>query len=234
MAVGIFLAQVGVFFMCIRNVFTHQKKELKEGDPDGEPLVKSELVIQIFGYFSTMLILYSLITAGAEPLLMKEVAPGTFNPMFSLILLQCFLMQHMTFHVQVCHITKSKYSPFRLRLVLFNVTVSLIVYAMDSQGWGFSEQGVLNVALCINLLLLTTFLCQMHYILNIVNEISTALNIRVFRVKSKDEQAAISHNLFKQVSLEGIDSSRSNHENHLEGGAVQLVDLDDSAASEGV
>jgi len=43
----------------------------------------------------------------------------------------------------------------------------------------------IDITKCVIVLLGVTILCQWHFLINVVNEIATALNIRVFRVKEK-------------------------------------------------
>jgi hypothetical protein len=129
--IGASLSQVVIYLMCLKNVILHQKKELKEGDPNGEPLVLSHLIIQIVGYFLPMIIIGSLLVIGIHPIISTPSIPGQLNPVFCLILVQAFLMQHLTFILQVCHVTKSKYSPFKSKLMLFELLAVPIIYAVD-------------------------------------------------------------------------------------------------------
>ena len=65
-----------------------------------------------------MVALTLLVLMGKEPILNYNPLSAELSPLFYLILLQCLLMAHITISMQVNHITKSSYSPFKSRLML--------------------------------------------------------------------------------------------------------------------
>ena len=117
--------------MSIKYILDHQKKEIKEGDITGEPLVKKNLALQIFGYFFGMIMLTVLVMMGKEPIVNNPVKDGNLNPLFILILLQGLLMQHLTFCLQVNHVTKTQYSPFKNRVYIMLCLAVVAIYIIN-------------------------------------------------------------------------------------------------------
>jgi hypothetical protein len=100
-------------------------------------------------------------------------------------------MAHLTISMQVAHVTRVKYSPFKSKLMLFLLISVPVIFAVDMQSqWGDSVKAEkINVATCIYLLLTVSVVCQLHFILNVVREVADALGIRIFRVKDKNATA---------------------------------------------
>ena len=64
------------------------------------------------------------------------------SPLFYLILTQSLLMSHITISMQVNHITKTAYTPFKCRLMYLHLIVIFFVYllhlfAMKQFGYQF-------------------------------------------------------------------------------------------------
>jgi len=75
------------------------------------------------------------------------------------------------------HTCKSNYSPFRIKLNLFVIIGAAITILGANAGY--------DPVKMIKGMLALFVIGQWHYILNIVDEMSRALKIRVFRVKEK-------------------------------------------------
>ena len=106
------------------------------------------------------------------------------NNMFDVMLLQCFLMQHLTCSVQVNHVSKYKYSPWRNRLNLFLMLFTVIIYVRKAAAPGFCPCS------SVQLMLLVTVIAQWHFILNVVHEMSNALGIRILCVEDMSKKYA--------------------------------------------
>ena len=174
---SLLVGQIIIIGLCFKSVFDHQKKTLSAEDITGEPLVIKYLFIQTFGYCLPLALLTWLAYVGTSPLLPAPKNGAQSNALFFLILLQCFLMQHLTCNIQVHHVCKSHYNPFNSKLNLFILvgTIVSIVLASSSKG------PVVNN--CIFLMLVITVISQWHFILNVINEMATALGIRILKVK---------------------------------------------------
>ncbi|CDW83660.1 UNKNOWN [Stylonychia lemnae] len=92
-------------------------------------------------------------------------------------LIGVFLYVHITVHIQVAHVSKQKYNPWpRLMLSSFFIMVIYTVlckyqrYEINQQYYFMS-------------LLIFISICQWHFILNVIYEMTVTLNIRVFKVK---------------------------------------------------
>ena len=97
------------------------------------------------------------------------------NTLFYVVLLQGLLMQHMTVHIMFNHATKEKYKPIENKLFIFVMCACIMINI-------FSEY--LDVLKCIYLLISIVLVCNLHFILYTVWEITHILGIRVFKVKS--------------------------------------------------
>ena len=115
---------------------------------------------------------------GSEPLISAK-SNLWVTPIYSTMVTQMLLMQHITFNCQVCHVTSCKFSPWANKLVWFVIFYVIVVAS------AVAANPQVNLVHCINALLAIVFLCNMHFICHIVNEITTELGIRVFVVKPK-------------------------------------------------
>lgn len=127
-----------------------------------------------------MIALTLLALIGKTPIVETAPTPGKFNPMFGIILLQCLIMAHLSISMQVDHITKSKNSPFRSRLMLLQVLGVIVIYSMHLFDLYSFTKDVGSNAIITMLALQLIF--QTHYFLNIIVEISTALDIKILFV----------------------------------------------------
>ena len=100
--------------------------------------------------------------------------------MFDVMVLQSFIMQHMTVSIQVNHVTKYKYSPWNNKLNIFLLANTGFLYA---KLLSIEDYHVSNSFTKVNLFV--TVVAQWHYILNVIHEMSNALSIRIFCVKDK-------------------------------------------------
>ena len=75
-----------------------------------------------------MIALSLLVMMGQEPIINYTPPNMENSPLFYLIFLQCLVMAHVTIGMQVNHITKTKYSPFQSRLMLFQLISVFFVY----------------------------------------------------------------------------------------------------------
>lgn len=110
----------------------------------------------------------SLAFLGEKPIIEQN------NTLFYVVLLQGLLMQHMTVHIMFNHASKEKYSPSENKLFVFVMCACVMINL-------FSEY--LYVLKCIYLLITIVVVCNLHFILNTVWEITHILGIRVFKVK---------------------------------------------------
>ena len=110
--------------------------------------------------------------------------------MFDIMILQSFIMAHLTICIQVNHVTKSKYSPWNNLVNFFVLGSTTVIYGMNlyyQKSFSYSRTHSLAIVI-------VTSICQWHYILNIIHEISSALEIRILCVK--DRSTYISDKIF--------------------------------------
>lgn len=168
---------------CFWKIIKHQHKVLQPDDITGEKLVLRSFFVQVVGYFLPHALLVILASTGGMPIISTKVADGELNPLFLVMLISCFLMQHMTCLVQVHHVCKSLYSPFNSYLVWFIMLATISLIAVFKSGFEYQTYFGLTSALCV--ILAVEVVSQWHFILNIVYEISSTLKIPVLRVKDK-------------------------------------------------
>lgn len=128
-----------------------------------------------------MIALTMLLLMGNQPILNYTSPNQKMSPLFYLILVQCLLMAHLTISMQVNHITKTVYSPFRSRLMLVQLTIVFLIYfihlcAIDKFNFDFFKDVIWTI-------FMIQVALQLHYLIMIVKEVSDALGIRVFCVK---------------------------------------------------
>lgn len=201
------IIQAVVIVMCLKGIFDHQRKELAEGEVTGEPLNNKDLIVQIVGYFIPMVALTLLAMMGKEPIVAYPPAPGQYSPLFYLILLQCLLMAHLSISMQVAHVTKSKYSPFKSRLMLLQLIAVFFIYLVHFFGLRSFTKEVYSDAIITLFSLQLVF--QTHYVLKIVKEVSYALQIRVFCVKEEFPEQNDANKLAATTGLEKNDDESS-------------------------
>lgn len=180
LAAFVITTNMGILFLNFRNIYKHQKREIVENEITGEPLITSGLIVQINGYLIPQLLLGGLQFIGPHPLINNAVKGNSANPLFFGLLLQCFLMQHLTCSIQVNHVSKYQYSPFNNRL-----NIVIIVYTIGLYMAVFFLGSKVDVLSNIYIMLAATVLCQWHFILNVVSEMAQALGIPVLRIKSQ-------------------------------------------------
>ena len=138
---------------------------------------------QVFGYFFTVSYIGGMIYIGDKSVRIIDNPLGDQGRMrmFDIMVLQSFVMAHLTICIQVNHVAKSKYSPWNNLLNIFILGCTTCVYAMSFYyKKNFSQSRALSMGM-----ILVTAIAQWHYILNVCYEISCALGIRIFCVKDK-------------------------------------------------
>jgi hypothetical protein len=88
------------------------------------------------------------------------------------------LYAHNTINIQVCHVSKQKYSPWT-KLWLLNIFALLIFIALQTL------KVTINAYDFFLSLVIVTSLAQWHFIIFVIDEMTSVLQIRVFRVKPK-------------------------------------------------
>jgi len=78
---------------------------------DGEELECGTLAKQVFAYVFLQGSVQCLAFIGSEPFISNDGKPGSVSSLFLLMIMQSFLMQHLTTEVMLCHLTKQKYVP---------------------------------------------------------------------------------------------------------------------------
>jgi len=138
---------------------------------------------------------FALAYIGNDPIIGEPInvsvkyigAPNTPKPKgdwyFSCYLIFISMFQvHQTMHMQVAHVTMAKYSPWT-RTYLFCLFYLLVVFQVN-----YFRDGDISTKKATAILVACVFIAQWHYIINIVLEFATILNIRVFRVKDKSNE----------------------------------------------
>jgi phosphatidylglycerophosphate synthase len=143
-------------------------------DMDGEELECGTLVTQILAYFFLQGSVQCLAFIGSEPFIFNDGKPGSVSSVFLLMVMQSFLMQHLTTEVMLCHLTKQKYVPTQNKLNVAMAAVSLIITAIWLVSPTFYEENI-RMQTVLPLMLGLTFLCQWHFLLNTVSELACAL-----------------------------------------------------------
>jgi len=115
-----------------------------------------------------------------NPVGLHAFPPEKANPLFFLGLLQCFLMQHLTCNIQVQHVTKSIYNPFKIRLNVFIIVITLITIlaCLVSPNSAHAKDSVY-------FMLVVTILSQWHFILHVIYEMADTLGIYILRIKNR-------------------------------------------------
>lgn len=124
----------------IRSILKH-KREIKAAESDddyraakpvvdGEELERSALARQVTAYFLLQGAVQCLAFIGPKPIISNDGKPGQLAPMFLLMLMQSFLMQHLTTEVMLAHITKQKYVPSQNKLNMAIAAVSILLSAV--------------------------------------------------------------------------------------------------------
>ena len=167
----------------LKKIFDHQKRAPGANDITGEALNNKDLIVQVFGYFIPLVSLSLLAMMGDEPIIDYPSGRGQASPLFFLIFLQSLLMAHLTISMQVNHVTKSQYSPFRSRLMLFQLAAVFFIYVMHLIiPKSFTKAAFSDTIIT---LFVIQVIFQAHYVLKIIREISIALEVRVLCVKPK-------------------------------------------------
>lgn len=130
MVVALIILQIVIVLNCLKNIFEHKRSELAPGEVTGEPLNTRDLVVQIIGYFIPMVALTMLVFMGNEPIINNLSPNSKMSPLFFLVLLQSFLMAHITISMQVNHITRTAYTPFKCRVMYLHLIVVFFVYVL--------------------------------------------------------------------------------------------------------
>lgn len=177
----IVIIQIIIILNCLKNIYEHKGRQLEPDEITGEELHYSDLIVQIVGYFMPMIALTLLVLMGREPIINYTSPNSKMNPLFYLIFLQCLLMAHMTIGIQINHITKTKYSPFKSRLMLLQLILVFFIYlthlfAMNKFATKFFTDVILT-------LFSFQIIFSTHFVLKTIKEVSYALKIRVFCVK---------------------------------------------------
>mmetsp|Transcript_9729 Transcript_9729/g.14815 ORF Transcript_9729/g.14815 Transcript_9729/m.14815 type:complete len:142 (+) Transcript_9729:1058-1483(+) len=114
-------------------------------------------------------------------------------------------MQHLTFSLQVNHVTKTKYNPFYSKLYLFHLAWVIIIYVINKPNeFRDIDYPEVDIPMSIYLVVTITLICQAHYIFNIIIEMADACHIRVFKVKSQSQM----ENIQLQIDSQNLFSSR--------------------------
>ena len=169
----------------IKSIFRHKKlvraaaasdDDYKSLMPeiDGEELECGALVKQVLAYVFLQGSVQCLAFIGSEPFIFNDGEPGSVSSLFLLMMMQSFLMQHLTTEVMLCHLTKQKYDPMSNKLNVAMAAVSLIVTAIWLVSPTFYEENI-RMHTVLSLMLGLTFLCQWHFLLNTVSELACAL-----------------------------------------------------------
>ena len=101
-----------------------------------------------------------------------------------IMVLQSFLMQHLTAEVMLCHVTKSPYKPYKNKLNMTMAISSLVVCCVWIVFPSWYERNI-KLETLVPIMLVVTVVCQWHFLLNTVSELANALNIQVFKVKKQ-------------------------------------------------
>ena len=125
---------------------------------------------------------------GPKPAFFNDNKKGQFSILWLITLLASLLQQHMSSDLMICHAAKLKFYPTQNKL---NVIISIGCYSLTFLWLVFPQFYVKNINLlfCVYGIFIITFLCNLHFILNLITEIACALNIKVFKVKNKVEES---------------------------------------------
>ena len=104
------------------------------------------------------------------------------NIMFPIMLIECFLMSHLTISIQVNHVSKYKYSPWSNRL---NIVILILLSSIYITAIIYPPNYYKVLYAVTYIMLAVTLISEFHFILNVVPEMANALNIRILCVKEK-------------------------------------------------
>eukprot|EP00347_Sterkiella_histriomuscorum_P019715 403340566 len=172
---GMFISQILAVLYIIYSVIKHQTKDIPQEQRDlGEPLDYSELLKHIVSFY----MIYSILSAAV-------LCQSTNSIIYTYPMIPCmigvFLYVHNTISIQVAHVSKQKYYS-QTRLLMFNVFIMMVYIGL------LQFQVVeINQQIFFSCLMVITGLCQWHYILNVIYEMTVILNIKVFKVKPKNQ-----------------------------------------------
>ena len=129
------------------------------------------MISQTIGFFVTMFLLFAVYLVTKRS--------------FTVVIIQCLIMQHLTCSVQVNHVSKKKYSPWSNRLNIFMIVACFVTFI------GYLADPFFYPEYYTLVMLVVTVVAEWHYILNVINEMAVALGIRVFFVKNKKSTVQI-------------------------------------------
>jgi len=148
---------------------------------------------QLSGHYIMVGMWFALAYVGNDPIIGEPVRvsvkyigepnlptpKGDWYFMWYLIFISMFQV-HQTMHMQVAHVTLAKYSAWT-RTYIFAFTYLCILFVAV-----YVRDGDVNTKKATAILVMCIFVAQWHYIINIVSEFSTILNIKVFKVKTQE------------------------------------------------
>ena len=146
---------------------THKRKvrEYEEGIPgaekpatDGMKFELKQFVIEVFAYLILQGSIMCLAFIGQKPAITHDGEPGHVSTIFLITLIQCFLMQHLTYELMLSHVTKQKYKPFSNRLNVAMAIVSLLFFFVWLMAPSFYTKYV-KIQTVVTIVLILTMLC---------------------------------------------------------------------------
>ena len=176
-------ALVAIGFASLIKILVHTKESVTHGldllklgsNIRGQPFFLREFYQQMTGFglmlASTLVLLYM----GEQPLANAVVRDGHLNPTFLVLVLQSMMLIHLNLCIYVAHAGKSSFNPFRNRLFLFFNIFVLGIYVMDK-----IVNGKLNILDFIKVLFVIQFLAQTHFVVNVFQELKSAMRIPIF------------------------------------------------------
>jgi len=162
-----------------------------------EPVNKWNLFQQLSAHFAFIALWAAFACAGEDPILGPPMnlthqagepysGPLPNHDIFfaQYLLLLCFVIVHQTIHMQVAHVTLSRYTPWS-KLWIF-ATLYTAISLLESLIYPNMQTKVASLILlaCVSVGLA-------HYLVNIIQEMCVILRIKIFTVKDNQKATVV-------------------------------------------
>jgi uncharacterized membrane protein len=142
----------------------------------------AEYCSTLLGYLLMIVLSSCLYYVGSEPLYKQDMSELWITPLWVLIWSQQIMFAHLTFNTDVCSTTAMRYSPWNNRFCVVTILYSLVVCVINM----FTENQMFKVY-TIYILFGIAVVSKGHYAYNITMEMCETLDIKIFKVKQRDQ-----------------------------------------------
>lgn len=149
----------------------------------GEKFTWSHFLHMVVGYVSMTMAIGGLTLIGASPIAFNPAPKGQLSYILPITLLACTVQAFTTISMQVSHVARKPWEPFKNSALLFVwVGLALIYLGVVSDP----TIGAQEIALATWAVLLIFLTMKWHFIICTCVQLREILGIRVFHVKAKN------------------------------------------------